>query len=282
MSSLESALLQLWTLSPKFKNKNVSIFFQEWLTAFLLVWMHWDGHWTNFLFKMTCWCKWFLTPPILFRVSSHGVPTHNSQHLPSAFEDATFSKAATEHTTQSDCVSHLTCFSFQQDELKWEAANEYPYQTNFHSTKPEKVTFERNLLESWKERPEGGLLKWLISTCPCLCLPKEDGAGTGCRQSRGGLSSQQEQQSWQLCFSAPNTLGKATLGQPCCHLWSFYSTQVIYRNLFVQSQYLPVWAVKIYNSSVPLACCFPVNNGNFHHQEERLGVAMRATLCPSR
>lgn len=48
----------------------------------------------------------------------------------------------------------------------------------------------------------------------------------------------------------------------------------------MQSQYLPVGAVKIYNSSVPLACCFPVNNGNFHHQEERSGVATRATIPP--
>ena len=72
------------------------------------------------------------------------------------------------------------------------------------------------------------------------------------------------------------------LGRPCCHLWSFYGRQVIYRNLSVQSQYLPVGAVKIYNSSVPLACRFPVDNGNFHHQEERPGVATRATLPPSR
>lgn len=127
---------------------------------------------------------------------------------------------------------------------------------------------------------EGRLLTWLISVCPCLCLPKEDRIGTGCRHSRGGLSSHREQQSWQLCFPAPSALGKSTLGQPCCHLWSFYSRQVIYRNLFVQSQYLPVGAVKIYNSSVLLACCFSVNNGNFHHQEERCGVATRVTLPP--
>lgn len=245
--------------------------------------MHWDDHWANFC-KMTCWCKWFLTPPILFQVGSHGAPTHNTQHLPRALEGTIFSEAATQHTIQSDYVPHFTCFSFQQDELKLEGAKESPYQTNFHS---DCQTWKSDILKKpfWnpgRNGTGGRLLKWLISTCPCLCLPKEDGTGTACWHSRGGPSSQQEQQSWQLCFSAPNTLGKSTLGQPCCHLWSFYSRQVIYRNLFVQSQYLPVWAVKIYNSSVPLACCFPVNNGNFHHREERLGVAMRAALCPSR
>lgn len=177
--------------------------------------MHWDGHWTNFFCKMTCWCKWFLTPPILFWVSSHGVPTHNSQHLPRAFEGTIFSKAATQHTTQSDYVSHFTCFSFQQDELKLEAANKYPYQTNFHS---DCQTWKSDI---WK-KPFGILegtawrrvIERLISTCPCHCLPREDGAGTGCRHSRGGLSSQQEPQSRQLCFSAPNTLGNQRLGSP--------------------------------------------------------------------
>ena len=133
----------------------------------------------------------------------------HTQHLPRALEGTIFSKAATQHTTQNDCVSHFTCFSFQQDELKLEGANESLYQTNFHS---DCQTWKSDILKKpfWnpgRNGTGGRLLKWLISTCPCLCLPKEDGTGTGCRHSRGGPSAQQEQQSWQLCSSAPNTLG---------------------------------------------------------------------------
>lgn len=69
-------------------------------------------------------------------------------------------------------------------------------------------------------------------------------------------SEQGEQQSWQLCFSALSTVGKSIPQQPRCHLWSFWSRQVIYRNLFAQSQYLPVGAVKICNPSLLLPCCF--------------------------
>jgi hypothetical protein len=100
------------------------------------------------------------------------------------------------------------------------------------------------------------------------------------QHSRGGLSSECKLQTDSCAFLHRAPWEKSTLGQPCCHLWSFYSRQVIYRNLFVQSQYLPVGVVKIYNSSVPLACCFPVNNGNFHNQEVRLGAARKTCTPP--
>lgn len=76
------------------------------------------------------------------------------------------------------------------------------------------------------------------------------------QQEQQQHSEREEQQNWQLCFSALSTVGKSIPRQPCCHLWSFWSRLVIYRNLFAQSQYLPVGAVKICNPSLLLPCCF--------------------------
>lgn len=117
---------------------------------------------------------------------------------------------------------------------------------------------------------------WSLSVPASACHRK---MGWG-QEAAARAGDEGERQRQQLCSWAPSAPGKSALGQPCCHLRSFYSRHVIYRNLFVQSQYLPVGAVKIYNPSVPLACCFPVNNGNFHHQEERLGGGGGATRVP--
>lgn len=83
------------------------------------------------------------------------------------------------------------------------------------------------------------------------------------QQEQEQHSERGEQQSWQLCFSALSTVGKSIPRQPCCHLWSFWSRRVIYRNLFAQSQYLPVGAVKICNPSLLLPCCFSCQQWNF-------------------
>lgn len=286
MLSLWSELFSYGPLAQHLRNENASILFQWWLTTFLLApCVGRDGHWTKF--PARCLAGVNASPLCTFPFTSVSVacPRTIAQHLPRALDSAIFSNTAPWHTVQSDSVSHFTWSAFHGGPALLTRGQQIPVSDTFSllSAKPEEVTFlKKSLLHPGMKGTEGGLLTWLISACPCLCLPKEDGIGPGCRHSRGGLSSRREQQSWQLCFSALSALGKSTLGQPCCHLWSFYSRQVIYRNLFVQSQYLPVGAVKIYNSSVPLACCFPVNNGNFHHQEERHGVAMRVPLPPGR
>lgn len=92
----------------------------------------------------------------------------------------------------------------------------------------------------------------LISTCQRKMVNKAHSS----QQEQEQQSEWGEQQSWQLCFSALSTVGKSIPRQPCCHLWSFWSRRVIYRNLFAQSQYLPVSAVKICNPSLLLPCCF--------------------------
>lgn len=91
-----------------------------------------------------------------------------------------------------------------------------------------------------------------ISTCQRKMVNKARSS----QQEQQQHSEREEQQNWQLCFSALSTVGKSIPRQPCCHLWSFWSRLVIYRNLFAQSQYLPVGAVKICNPSLLLPCCF--------------------------
>lgn len=100
---------------------------------------------------------------------------------------------------------------------------------------------------------KGSPLIFIFSISP-LYLPKKNGVGPhGSQQQGQWYPSEQDPQSRQLCFLTLSTLAESIPWQSCCHLWSFGSRQVIYRNLFVQSQYLPVGSVKFCNPSLPLS-----------------------------
>lgn len=91
-----------------------------------------------------------------------------------------------------------------------------------------------------------------------LHLPKKN-SEQGTQFSAGAAATFRMRRTAKLTavlFCALSTVGKSIPCQPCCHLLSFWSRLVIYRNLFAQSQYLPVGAVKICNPSLLLPCCF--------------------------
>lgn len=170
---------------------------------------------------------------------------------------------------------YFSLLFFQQDELKLEGAKESSrLGTNFHS---DCQTWKSDILKKPFWNPEGTHWRQVIEMtdfppAPASACQRRMGQGQLGKAGTAEVARAHSKNSKvDSCAFRHRTPWENTLGQPCCHLWSFYSRQVIYRNLFVQSQYLPVWAVKIYNSSVPLACCFPVNNGNFHHRKRGLG-----------
>lgn len=187
--------------------------------------------------------------------------------LPRVLEGTIFSNRAIWHTVYSDCISlHPIFFSTGPTLIK--RGEHIPRSDKFPlwTIEPEEVTFLRNpfrILE-WKASEVDYWNDWSppVPASPCQ---RKMGYGQSAGTAEVAWAGNRNSKADSCAFLHQAPWEKSTLGQPCCHLWSFYSRQVIYRNLFVQSQYLPVGAVKIYISSVPLACCFPVNNRKFHH-----------------
>lgn len=104
--------------------------------------------------------------------------SQTARHLPRALESATVGNAATGHTVWSDCMSHFTWFSFNSTNFNWKGpTNPHIRYSHYECKTGRSDIFKDPLWNAGMKVTRGRLLKWLISTCPCLCLPKEDGMG---------------------------------------------------------------------------------------------------------